>query len=85
MSETHILIRLLWMYFPRISEFDSTSEFLGGLNPPRYATACSGEGGEFRVSLKEGDDLNKLDVDVRIILQSVADHTAISGGSYCSQ
>jgi hypothetical protein len=35
MSETCILIRLLWIYLPRISKFGSTSEFfLGGGNPP---------------------------------------------------
>jgi hypothetical protein len=42
MSETRILIRLLRIYFPQISEFGSASEFRwGGLNPqtaPRYAT-----------------------------------------------
>jgi hypothetical protein len=26
MSETRILIRLLWIYFPRISEFGSASD-----------------------------------------------------------
>jgi hypothetical protein len=34
MSETRILIRLLRIYFPRISEFGLASEFRGGLNPP---------------------------------------------------
>jgi hypothetical protein len=43
MSETRSLIRLLRIYFPRISEFGSASEFRGGAglnppNPPRYAT-----------------------------------------------
>jgi hypothetical protein len=44
MSETRILIRLLRIYFPRISEFGSALEFRGvggGLNPPnppRHAT-----------------------------------------------
>jgi hypothetical protein len=44
MSETHILIRLLRIYFPRISEFGTASEFPGGLHPPtpppppRYTT-----------------------------------------------
>jgi hypothetical protein len=41
-SETRILIRLLRIYFPRISEFGPASEFRGGSlnppNPPRYAT-----------------------------------------------
>jgi hypothetical protein len=35
MSETRILIRLLQIYFPRISEFGPASEFReGGFNPP---------------------------------------------------
>jgi hypothetical protein len=42
MSETRILIKLLRIYFPRISEFGPASEFRGegGLNPHplRYAT-----------------------------------------------
>jgi hypothetical protein len=44
MSETRILIRLLRIYFPRISEFGSASEFRGrgGVEPPQtprwYAT-----------------------------------------------
>jgi hypothetical protein len=43
MSKTRILIRLLRIYFPRISEFGSASEFRGGgdwtpPNPPRSAT-----------------------------------------------
>jgi hypothetical protein len=47
MSETRILIRLLRIYFPRISEFGSASEFRGGgggwapQTPPRYATDTS--------------------------------------------
>jgi hypothetical protein len=45
MSETRILIQLLRIYFPRISEFGPASEFRGAgagvdpQNPPRYATA----------------------------------------------
>jgi hypothetical protein len=43
MSETRTLIRLLRIYFPRISEFGPASEFRGGggynpQTPPRYAT-----------------------------------------------
>jgi hypothetical protein len=42
MSETRILIRLLRIYFPRISGFGSVSGFRGGgfepPNPQRYAT-----------------------------------------------
>jgi hypothetical protein len=34
MSETHILTRLLLIYFPRISEFGPASEFRGGTPPP---------------------------------------------------
>jgi hypothetical protein len=49
MSETRILIRLLWIYFAQISEFGSASEFRGGCEPPkpplRYAT-----GNKVRVS-----------------------------------
>jgi hypothetical protein len=44
MSENRIPIRLLRIYFPRISEFGSASEFRGGglnpPNPPRYATGA---------------------------------------------
>jgi hypothetical protein len=41
MSETHILIRLLWMYFPQNCEFGSALSKLqnfgrGGLNPPNF-------------------------------------------------
>jgi hypothetical protein len=35
MSETRILIRMLRIYFPRISEFGSASEFRGGVEPPQ--------------------------------------------------
>jgi hypothetical protein len=46
MSETHILIRLLRIYIPRISEFGPASEFGGGVwtpqTPPRYATVEMG-------------------------------------------
>jgi hypothetical protein len=45
MSETRILISLLWMYFPRNCKFGSAlsklRNFEGGLNPPqppRHAT-----------------------------------------------
>jgi hypothetical protein len=40
MGETHILIRLLWMYFPQNWEFGSALSklwnFGGGLNPTKY-------------------------------------------------
>jgi hypothetical protein len=45
-SETHILVRLLWLYFPRNWEFGSALSKLrnsGGVNPPpprRYTTAA---------------------------------------------
>jgi hypothetical protein len=35
MSETRILIRLLRIYFPRISEFGPASEFRRGFEPPK--------------------------------------------------
>ena len=54
MSETRILVRLLWMYFPRNWEFGSVLSKLrhfggeGGLNPPpnpssRYATGTTNQ------------------------------------------
>jgi hypothetical protein len=47
MSETRILIRLLRIYFPQISEFGSASEFRGGGGgglPPKTPSNATGAG-----------------------------------------